>query len=116
MYKSLSTILDSGASISMFKRKSEATYGTYKKRSDDTEELAAGNEKMGCLGRATVTVKNMKLKNYVHVDGLNETLLYVGHICDTCQVVIFTKSEVVVLNTGSFSVVEDIIEAVVLRN
>lgn len=98
------SILDSGATITMFKEKYETEDGSYKKGSNDTVELAVGSEEIDCLVKGTVSLENIKLDNSVHVDGLNETLFSVGQICDTGRIVVFTKSEAVIINQDRFSV------------
>lgn len=52
----------------------------------------------------------------MHVDGLNETLFSVGQICDTDSIVVFIKTEAVIINQSQFSVDEKFIDAVARRN
>lgn len=94
------SILASGAAITMFKDNKETNNGTYKKGSTDTVELAVGVEEIDCLRKGVISLENIDLKNSVHVDGLNDTLHSFGQICDTGQIVVFTKSDAVIRNHG----------------
>lgn len=82
VHNSSQSVLDSGATISMFKHKNESKQGTYRNGSKRTVELAVGSDEVDCLGEGTICLENIELKNSIHVDGLNETLCSVGQICD----------------------------------
>lgn len=110
------SILDSGASISMFRESSEADNGTYLAGSDDVVELAAGSTPSECLGTGSLSIVNISLKGSLHVDHLNGTLISVGHICDQGNTVVFTKDDAVILNLTKFSVRDNDIIEVIPRN
>lgn len=87
----------------MFKNEPETKQGSYTKGSTDTVELAVGSDEIDCLGEVTLKLENIELKNSIHVDGLNETLYSVGQICDTDRIIIFKKSEAVIIDQANFS-------------
>lgn len=108
--------LDSGASKTLFKQKSEAVPGTYKHGSDTTVQLAAGEKQATCIGEGTLKYGSITLEDAVHVDQLNSTLVSVPHICDLKKIVVFTKNEAVILDISKFSVDESIVDCVVPRD
>ncbi len=73
-------ILDSGASVTMFAKKKDAESGSYKAGSSSTVQLAAGKDKVPCLGSGTLKFGNLSLPDAVHVQDLNGTLVSVGQI------------------------------------
>lgn len=111
-------ILDSGASTTMFKSKREAEEGSYimDKSGSDKVQLAAGYAFVDCLGFVTVPLENMELQNSVHVDGLSDTLVSVGHVCDADKIVVFSKNEAVILDKSSFSVDKNDVVVIVPRD
>eukprot|EP00171_Calliarthron_tuberculosum_P004578 IDg4578t1 len=69
--------LDSGASITLFKRKLESDITTYNEGSDDTVQLAAGDRHAKVLGEASLCIGNLSISKGLHVDSLNDTLVSV---------------------------------------
>eukprot|EP00171_Calliarthron_tuberculosum_P002619 IDg2619t1 len=82
-------ILDSGASVSMFKSTQETLKGTYTEGLIDTIQLAA--------------------------ESLNDTLVSVGQICDQEHITVFTAKEAVILKITTFSVSSEDVVSIVPR-
>lgn len=101
------TFLDSGASVSMFRRKREAQEKTYEESYGDTVQLAAGQDEAACIGTGTLILGKMKVQDAVHVKGLNETLVSVGQVCDQDHIVVFTRKNAVILRIDGFDVNEE---------
>lgn len=85
----------------MFKNYSEVRHGSYVKGSNDKVQLAACSSSTKCLGKGTLSLQNVNLSNSIHVEGLNDTLVSVGHVCDDNKILIFTKKEAVVLDKST---------------
>lgn len=110
------SILDSGASTSMFKNKSEVVDETYKSGSTDTVQLEAGESDATCIGKGTISMSGLKLEDSIQVDGLNETLISVGQVCDSEKIVVFTKNEAIIVNQPTISFQKKDILTLVPRN
>lgn len=74
--------LDSRASISQFKSKSECSPESYEKGSDMVVQVAAGDASAKCTEKGTLVLSKLLVKNSMHVPKLNDTLINVGQICD----------------------------------
>lgn len=105
--KSAKTFLDSGASVSMFKKKREVQDNTYQQSHGETVQLAAGQEEAVCVGTGTLNLGKIKVQDAVHVKGLNETLVSVGQVCDQDHIVLFTKKNAVIMRIDGFDVDEE---------
>ena len=110
------TVLDSGASVTMFKAESEAEKDSYVKGSDVIVHVAAGSESTPCLGTGSLKLDKLTVPDSLHVKDLNDSLVSVGHICDSERIIVFTANEAVILNVKNFSVVKDDIIEVVPRD
>ncbi len=110
------SILDSGASTSFFKYKSEVLEGSYIKKGCGPVQLAAGDASAKSLGQGTLCVKDILLPNSIHISNLNSTLISAGKVCDTKRLVVFTSKEAVVLELDNFSVDREKIVAIAKRN
>lgn len=86
-YNFNSPIIDSGASVSMFCSKLEAEKGTYRNGSRNSAALEAGNTPADCIGEGTISLGNMELPDYTHVESLNGALLSEEQICDQNKLV-----------------------------
>lgn len=100
----------------MFRDKRQEKSGSYEKDNSDTVQLAVGTDNINCLWKGTVKLQNIEVTDSVDVHGLNETLISVGHICDTDCILVFTKEEAVVLHSVSSTLNEDDIETVAKQN
>eukprot|EP00171_Calliarthron_tuberculosum_P022539 IDg22539t1 len=107
--------LDSGASVTMFKSENEVSSNTYFKGSDDTVQLAAGNEQAKCIGQGTLQLDTLVIKNAALVQQLNDTLVSVGQVCDQGNIVVFTAKQAVILSLKNFTVDESKVISVVPR-
>lgn len=63
----------------------------------DTVQLAAGSCNSKCLGIGTVLINDIELTDSAHVEELDDRFVSVVHKCDFKKVVVFTKSEAVIL-------------------
>lgn len=108
--------LDSSASVSMFKSPSESTGDSYKKGSDVSVQLAAGNGSAKCIGTGNLVVGNLSINDSMHVTGLNDTLVSVGQVCDDNNIVVFTQKEAIILNLSKLSVNEEDVVAIIPRD
>eukprot|EP00171_Calliarthron_tuberculosum_P019463 IDg19463t1 len=114
--KANKTFLDSGASVSMFKKKREAQDDTYQQSYGETVQLAAGNEEAACVGTGTLNLGKIKVKDAVHVKGLNETLVSVGQVCDQHHVIVFTKKNAIIMKIDGFDVNEEDVVMIAKRD
>ena len=109
-------VLDSGASTTMFRCKSEAMDKTYVEDSRESVTLAAGGKTVKCIGEGTVRIGAIELPNSLHVQQLHGTLVSVGQICDQSKLIIFTDKEAIIMKKKVFEIDPDDIELVVNRN
>lgn len=65
------------AATKMFQKSYEAGAETYKRAMCDRRQLAAGEEKIECVGEGSWEVGKVSLKNSIHVDGLNSSFISV---------------------------------------
>lgn len=56
------------------------------------------------MGSEIISLKNVELKDSVHVDVLNKTLYSAGQIYDTGQIVVNTRSEAFIISQDQFSI------------
>lgn len=78
--------------------------------------MLAGQAQEKCLGKGTIPINGLPLKNRMHVSNLNETLIYVGPTGNNEKLVMSSKCEAVILNLSKFSVDESDIIGVANRN
>lgn len=116
MSKSEPTVLDSKASITMFRHSGEALEGSYRVESNDTVELAAGSATMKCLGSGTILLASVQLDKSFHVENLNGSPVSVGKVCERTKTVLFTSTQAVILDINEFTVFDEDINAAIPRN
>lgn len=108
--------LDSGANKTFFRSQDETSAGSYVPGSISSVQLAAGSKNAPCLGEGTLELGPLSLPDSIHVKNLNTTLVSVPQICDQDKIVVFTKSEAVILDTNKFAADRALIDVVVSRD
>jgi hypothetical protein len=108
--------LDSGSTTTMCHSEDESLKDTYCLGSKDTVQLAAGTETAKCIGSGTFDYEHLLLPDAVHVQGLNGTLVSVGHICDQGRLVVFNAKTAVILDTNTFTADDDLVMTTVPIN
>eukprot|EP00171_Calliarthron_tuberculosum_P023796 IDg23796t1 len=91
--KAKKVYLDSGASVTMFESKKQALSGSYSEGSNDTVQLAVGDDQAKCLGHGTLALEALQIEKCMHVEDLNDSLVSVGQICDQKCMIVFTAEQ-----------------------
>lgn len=69
----------------------------------DTVQLAADQSDNKSFRKGTIQLSRLKLQKSVPVNGLNETVMSVGKVCDNDKIVAFTRKQAVILNISEFT-------------
>lgn len=94
----------------------EVQDGSYVRGLSDTVPLVAGQPEIEGFGKSIIILNVVSIIDRAHVNGLNETLMSVGYICDFDKIVVFSKNQAVVLEKSKFTVNEDDIISIADRD
>lgn len=109
-------ILDSGASVSLFRSPTKSVSKSYQEGSSERVQLAANEAQAKSLGEGTLNVGNVLLNSCVHVERPSNTLFSGGYMCDAEQIVALTKTEVFVVDLNSNGINRDAIISIFHRS
>lgn len=88
----------------MFKFEEEADNLSYEQAYRDELQLATRKEQDKCIGTGILTLENVTVEKAVHAEGINDTLISFGQLCDHRMIVVFTANIAIFLNMSSIDV------------